>query len=103
MMSSVLQQPDHDESMQPRATQQIATWLTWSTATAMSKYVVTANAVMPNDATRMVNAMRGDQGPKASETASGTESDPANVAGLVGFLASDAAAELNDQIFYSQG
>lgn len=77
--------------------------LTWSTAAAMSKYGVTTNAVMPNGATRMVDAMSGHEGPKPSETASGTLSDPANVAGLVGFLASDAAAEVNGQIFYSQG
>ena len=73
--------------------------LTWSTANAMAKYGVTVNAVMPSGATRMF-----DTTPRAreafeqtgkwpSEVATGTDRDPDNVAPLVVYLASDAAAQ----------
>ena len=83
--------------------------LTWSTANAMVKYGVTVNAIMPSGATRMV-----DTTPRAkevfdrtgkwpSEIAVGTDRDPDNVAPLVVFLASDAAAGVNGQCFHSRG
>jgi NAD(P)-dependent dehydrogenase (short-subunit alcohol dehydrogenase family) len=83
--------------------------LTWSTANAMGKYGVTANAIMPSGATRMIDTTPlGQQtfektGKWPSEMAVGTDRDPDNVAPLVVFLASDAAAGINGQLFHSRG
>ena len=83
--------------------------LTWSTANAMAKYNVTANAIMPSGATRMIDSTpRGkkvfeETGKWPSEQAVGTERDPDNVAPLVVFLSSDAAAHINGQVFHSFG
>ena len=83
--------------------------LMWSTANALAKYGVTANSVMPSGATRMIDSTpRGRQffeetGKWPSQAAAGTERDPDNVAPLVVYLASDAAAHVNGQVFHSFG
>ncbi|HUG35596.1 MAG TPA: SDR family oxidoreductase [Candidatus Limnocylindrales bacterium] len=83
--------------------------LTWSTANALAKYGVTSNAIMPSGATRMIDSTpRGrtvfeTTGKWPSEQAVGTERDPDNVAPLVVYLSSDAAAHVNGQVFHSFG
>jgi len=64
---------------------------------------------MPSGATRMIDSTpRGkkifeETGKWPSEQAVGTERDPDNVAPLVVFLSSDAAAHINGQVFHSFG
>src|SRR5438034_1390506 len=83
--------------------------LTWSTANALAKHGVTANAIMPSGATRMIDStprgkkMFEETGKWPSELARGTERDPDNVAPLVVYLSSDAAANVNGQVFHSFG
>ncbi len=83
--------------------------LMWSTANAMAKYHVTANAIMPSGATRMIDStprgqkMFEETGKWPSEQAVGTERDPDNVAPLVVYLASDAGAQVTGQVFHSFG
>jgi hypothetical protein len=75
----------------------------------MAKYNVTANAIMPSGATRMIDSTpRGQKvfeetGKWPSEQAIGTERDPDNVAPLAVYLASDAAAQVTGQVFHSFG
>ena len=64
---------------------------------------------MPSGAARMIDSTpRGREmfettGKWPSEQAIGTERDPDNVAPLVVYLASDAAASVNGQVFHSFG
>src|SRR3989454_11295030 len=80
--------------------------LTWSTANAMAKYGVTVNAIMPSGATRMIaSTPRGRQvfeatGKGPSGLAAGHDRDPDNVAPIVVYLSSDAAANVNGQVFH---
>ena len=83
--------------------------LIWSCANGMTRYNVTANAIMPFADTRMIDTTPRAQeqfeqtGKWPSETASGTERDPENVAPLVVFLASEEAQAINGQVFGSFG
>src|SRR4029453_18127797 len=83
--------------------------LTWSSANALGKYNVTVNAVMPSGATRMIDSTpRGravfeQTGKWPSEQAVGTDRDPDNVAPIVVYLSSDAAANVNGQVFHARG
>ncbi|MBX5444579.1 SDR family NAD(P)-dependent oxidoreductase [Sphaerobacter sp.] len=78
-------------------------------ANSMSRYGVTANAILPYAATRMIDSTpRGQEfarqhGKPPSEMAAGTEGDPANVAPMVAYLASDAAAGINGRFFGVRG
>jgi NAD(P)-dependent dehydrogenase (short-subunit alcohol dehydrogenase family) len=82
--------------------------LTYSSANALSKYGITVNAIMPGAATRMTDTvpagrMPGATGLAASESAEGTPRDPAHVAPIVLFLASDAASAVTGQCFGASG
>ena len=81
--------------------------LTYSCANALQKYGVTTNAILPGAATRMTDTVPAARMPGAqmisSEQAEGTPMDPANVAPLVVFLASDEAAGINGQAFGASG
>ena len=83
--------------------------LTAVLANSMAKYNVTANAILPYATTRMIDSTpRGQEfarvhGKPPSELAEGTEGDPANVAPMVAFLATDAAAGINGHFFGVRG
>jgi NAD(P)-dependent dehydrogenase (short-subunit alcohol dehydrogenase family) len=82
--------------------------LTYSCATSLQKYGVTVNAIMPGAATRMTDSipagrMPGVSGLAVSESAEGTPRDPANVAPIIVYLASDQAAEVTGQCFGASG
>ncbi|GIU88138.1 MAG: short-chain dehydrogenase [Acidimicrobiia bacterium] len=62
------------------------------------KYGVTANVICPRALTRMTGSV-----PGAADFMSGPEWDPAQVAPMVGFLASDAAADVSGQVFVVWG
>ncbi len=85
--------------------------LTWSTAYALAEYGITTNCVVPSAATRMSDHIYGeaellsDQPGETvrSDLAAGTRRDPANVAPIVLYLLSDAARDVNGQVFRAQG
>src|SRR5882672_6328025 len=82
--------------------------LTWSTANALAKYNITVNAIMPGASTRMTDSipagrMPGATGMPQSENVEGTPRDPANVAPICVFLASDAAEKVTVQCFGASG
>jgi NAD(P)-dependent dehydrogenase (short-subunit alcohol dehydrogenase family) len=67
-------------------------------AREMKKYGVTANVVCPRALTRMTESM-----PGAADYMQGPEWDPDNIAPVVCFLASDAAADVSGQVFVVWG
>jgi 3-oxoacyl-[acyl-carrier protein] reductase len=67
-------------------------------ARELRKYNVTANVVCPRALTRMTESM-----PGAADYMQGPEWDPDNIAPVVGFLASDEAADVNGQVFVVWG
>jgi len=83
--------------------------LTRSSASALVAYNVTCNCVVPTAATQMLDGMdiakdhfeRTGRWP--SEVAEGTALDPANVAPLIIYLASEAAANVSGRIFGARG
>src|ERR1700726_3456386 len=82
--------------------------LTYSCATSLQKYGITVNAIMPGAATRMTDSipagrMPGVSGLAVSESAEGTPRDPANVAPIIVYLASDKAGEVTGQCFGASG
>lgn len=83
--------------------------LTWSSANALARYNVTANAILPSGNTRMIDSMPAGRaffeatGKWPSEAAAGTDRDPALVAPLVTCLARDEAAGITGQVFLSRG
>jgi NAD(P)-dependent dehydrogenase (short-subunit alcohol dehydrogenase family) len=84
---------------------------TWSCASALFPHGITTNCVVPSAATRMSDRTLGEYVPlseQAGETVSsdhagGTYRDPANMAPLVVYLLSDAAADVNGQVFRAVG
>jgi len=84
---------------------------TWSTAYALAPYGITTNCLIPSAATRMSDSIYGNAGTLSkrlgdtiqSDLATGTYRDPANIAPLAIFLLSDAAREINGQVFRVQG
>ncbi len=67
-------------------------------ARELRKYGVTANVVCPRALTGMTASM-----PGAADYMQGPEWDPENIAPLVAFLASDAAADVSGQVFVMWG
>ena len=78
-------------------------------ANSLNRYGVTANAILPGATTRMIDSTPRGQavlqqtGKLPSELAEGTEGDPANVAPMVVYLATDDAADVNGHFFGVQG
>jgi NAD(P)-dependent dehydrogenase (short-subunit alcohol dehydrogenase family) len=78
--------------------------LTWSTANGLRRYGITCNAIFPVAATRMTDTIHQQSFRLTpSSEAQGTAVDPANIAPIVIFLASDDAAEVTGQVFGSEG
>jgi hypothetical protein len=83
--------------------------LTAVLANSLERYGVTSNAILPYAATRMIDStpraakLQAETGKLPSELAEGTEGDPANVAPMVAYLATDAASSINGHFFGVSG
>ena len=87
-----------------RQLKQESSGLTFSTAQGLRRYGITCNAIFPVAATRMTDTIHQEAFRiTPSGEAQGTPFDPANVAPIVIFLASDDAAEISGQVFGSAG
>ncbi|MGH9091176.1 MAG: SDR family oxidoreductase [Acidimicrobiales bacterium] len=71
--------------------------MTWVLARELGRYGVTVNAIAPRARTRMTENLFGEMAAKKDE--SFDEWDPANIAKVIAFLASDGAADVNGQVF----
>ncbi len=71
--------------------------MTWVLARELDRYGVTVNAIAPRARTRMTENLFGEMAAKKGEGFD--EWDPKNIAQLIGFLATDEAADVNGQIF----
>jgi len=71
--------------------------MTWVLARELGRYGITVNAIAPRARTRMTESLFGELAAKGDT--SFDEWNPKNVAQLVGFLASDEAADVSGQIF----
>lgn len=84
---------------------------TWSTANALGRFGITTNCMVPSAATRMSDDMYTHAGKLSSrmgdtmrsDLAEGTYRDARNVAPLAVYLLSDAARDINGQVFRAQG
>ena len=84
---------------------------TWSTANALGRFGITTNCMVPSAATRMSDSIYTNAGKLTerlgdavrSDLAAGTYRDPANVAPFAVYLMTDAAREINGQVFRVQG
>jgi NAD(P)-dependent dehydrogenase (short-subunit alcohol dehydrogenase family) len=72
-------------------------------ARELRRYGVTANAIAPRARTRMTEPLGGSFDPSQRPTDAFDTLDPDNVAPVVGWLASDAAAEVSGQVFLVTG
>jgi NAD(P)-dependent dehydrogenase (short-subunit alcohol dehydrogenase family) len=72
--------------------------MTWVLARELKNYGVTANAIAPRARTRMTENLFGGAMAKKDDGAF-DEWDPKNIAQLVGFLATDEAADISGQVF----
>jgi hypothetical protein len=80
--------------------------LTWGAAVELRQYGITANAIFPGAATRMIDRGLPDDERGAalrSERAVGTWRDPTHVAPVIAYLLSDEGANVNGQIFGAAG
>ncbi len=74
-------------------------------ANSLNRYGITANAILPAATTRMIDstprgkAIAEERGRPPSELAEGTDGDPANVAPMVAYLATEDAAGVNGHFF----
>ncbi|MGP3947351.1 3-oxoacyl-ACP reductase [Streptomyces sp. 7N604] len=77
--------------------------LTTSTALALAKYGVTANAICPRARTRMTEHVFAGAGLGGPEDGGLDALAPEHVSPLVGYLAAPAAAKVNGQVFVVHG